>query len=82
MRLDRSVLESLGTDFERVVAQDLRIRYPESKILHNLSFYSAFLGKETQNDILFLLNVKIGLAILRVHIMMRSGLVVPGLILL
>lgn len=54
MRLDRSVLESLGTDFERIVVQDLRIRYPESKILHNLSFYSAFLGKETQNDILFI----------------------------
>ena len=56
MRLVRSLLESLGTDFERVVTQDLRIRYPESKILHNLSFNSAFWGKETQNEFLFIQN--------------------------
>lgn len=52
--LNREHLLELGNEFEKELLSYLKIKFPSGKYLHNLNVYSAFLGKTTQIDLIFI----------------------------
>ena len=54
MNLDRAHLEALGEAFELEVLNLLRMKYPNGRFFHNVELYSAYLGKDTQIDLMML----------------------------
>lgn len=51
---DRSLLEFNGNYFETIIAGLLAEKYPEAKILHDVSLFCTYLGKTTQIDVIML----------------------------